>query len=37
MRRTNVCLDDDQLRAPKIVAAEERQSLATIVRPAVDA
>lgn len=37
MRRTNIYLDDDQLRALKHLAIEERQSLAVLVRRAVDA
>lgn len=36
MRRTNVYLDEDQLRALKRLAAEEDQSVAAIVRDAVD-
>ncbi|MBI4305369.1 MAG: ribbon-helix-helix protein, CopG family [Chloroflexi bacterium] len=37
MRRTNIYLDEDQLRALKHVAAEERESVAALVRRAVDA
>lgn len=36
MQRTNIYLDDDQLRALKHLAAEERQSVADLVRRAVD-
>ena len=36
MRRTNIYLDDDQLRALKHLAVEEGQSQATLVRRAVD-
>ena len=36
MRRTNIYLDDDQLRALKHLAIEEQQSLAVLVRRAVD-
>ena len=36
MQRTNVYLDDDQLRALKHLAAEEGLSLAELVRQAVD-
>lgn len=36
MRRTNIYLDDDQLRALKHLAVEEQQSLAVLVRRAVD-
>jgi len=36
MRRTNIYLDDDQLRALKHLAAEQQQSLAILVRRAVD-
>lgn len=36
MQRTNIYLNDDQLRALKHLAAEERQSVAEIVREAVD-
>lgn len=37
MQRTNIYLDDDQLRMLKHLAAEERQSVADLVRQAVDA
>ncbi len=37
MQRTNVYLEEDQLRALKHLAAEERQSVADLVRQAVDA
>ena len=37
MRRTNIYLDEDQLRALKHLAAEEQESLAVLVRRAVDA
>jgi hypothetical protein len=37
MQRTNIYLEDDQLRALKHLAAEERQSVADLVRRAVDA
>ena len=36
MRRTNIYLDDDQLSALKHLAVEEQQSLAVLVRRAVD-
>ena len=36
MQRTNVYLDDDQLRALRLLAAEEGQSVAKLVRVAVD-
>ena len=36
MQRTNIYLEDDQLRALKHLAAEERQSVADLVRRAVD-
>jgi hypothetical protein len=36
MRRTNIYLDDDQLRALKHLAVEEHQSQAVLVRRAVD-
>lgn len=36
MHRTNVYLDDDQLQALKHLAVEERQSVALLVRRAVD-
>ncbi|MCL4508319.1 MAG: ribbon-helix-helix protein, CopG family [Chloroflexi bacterium] len=36
MQRTNIYLDEDQLRALKYLAAEERQSLADLVRRAVN-
>jgi enoyl reductase-like protein len=36
MRRTNIYLDDDQLRALKHLAVEEGQSVADLVRRAVD-
>ncbi|MEA2639393.1 MAG: hypothetical protein QOF51_787 [Chloroflexota bacterium] len=36
MRRTNIYLDDDQLCALKHLAVEEQQSLAVLVRQAVD-
>jgi len=36
MRRTNIYLDDDQLRALKHLAAEEKQTVAVLVRRAVD-
>ncbi len=36
MRRTNIYLDDDQLRALKHLAVEQHQSLAILVRRAVD-
>jgi len=37
MRRTNIYLDDEQLRALKHLAAEEQASVADLVRKAVDA
>ena len=37
MQRTNIYLDEDQLRMLKHLAAEERQSVADLVRRAVDA
>ncbi len=37
VQRTNVYLEEDQLRALKHLAAEERQSVADLVRQAVDA
>jgi Arc/MetJ-type ribon-helix-helix transcriptional regulator len=37
MQRTNIYLSEDQLRALKHLAAEERQSVADLVRQAVDA
>jgi hypothetical protein len=37
MRRTNIYLDDEQLRALKHVAAEEQASVADLVRKAIDA
>jgi predicted transcriptional regulator len=36
MRRTNIYLDEDQLRALRHLAVEEQQSLAVLVRRAVD-
>jgi hypothetical protein len=36
MQRTNIYLEDDQLRVLKHLAAEERQSVADLVRRAVD-
>mgnify|MGYP005808435467 CR=1 FL=1 len=36
MQRTNIYLDEDQLRALKHLAAEEQQSVAVLVRHAVD-
>lgn len=36
MRRTNIYLDDHQLRALKHLAVEEQQSLAAVVRRALD-
>ena len=36
MQRTNIYLSDDQLRLLKHLAAEDRQSVATLVRQAVD-
>lgn len=36
MRRTNIYLEDDQLRALKHVAAEERRPVAELIRRAVD-
>ena len=36
MQRTNIYLDDDQIRALKHLAAEERQTVAVLVRRAVD-
>lgn len=36
MQRTNVYLDEEQLRLLKHLAAEERTSVATLVRQAVD-
>ena len=36
MQRTNIYLDDDQLRALKHLAAEEHKSVADLVRQAVD-
>ena len=37
MHRTNIYLDEDQLRALKHLAAEDRQSVSDLVREAVDA
>ena len=36
MQRTNVYLDEEQLRLLKHLAAEDRQSVATLVRQAID-
>ena len=36
MQRTNIYLDEDQLQVLKHLAAEERQSVADLVRRAVD-
>jgi hypothetical protein len=36
MHRTNIYLDDDQVRALKHLAAEEQESVAVLVRRAVD-
>jgi hypothetical protein len=36
MQRTNIYLEDEQLRALKHLAAEQRQSVADLVRAAVD-
>jgi hypothetical protein len=36
MQRTNIYLEEEQLRALKHLAAEERQSVADLVREAVD-
>jgi predicted DNA-binding protein len=36
MQRTNVYLSEEQLRLLKHLAAEERQSVATLVREAID-
>ena len=36
MQRTNIYLDDDRLQVLKHLAAEERQSVAVLVRRAVD-
>ena len=36
MQRTNIYLDEDQIRALKHLAAEEKQSVADLVRRAVD-
>jgi Arc/MetJ-type ribon-helix-helix transcriptional regulator len=36
MQRTNIYLEDDQLRLLKHLAAEQRQSVADLVRRAVD-
>lgn len=36
MRRTNIYLDDEQLRALKHLAAEEQASVADLVRKAID-
>ena len=36
MQRTNIYLDEDQLRALKHLAVEEQQSVALLVRHAVD-
>jgi predicted transcriptional regulator len=36
MHRTNIYLEEEQLRALKHLAAEERQSVANLVREAVD-
>jgi hypothetical protein len=36
MQRTNIYLDEDQLRTLKHLAAEERSNVATLVRRAVD-
>jgi len=37
VRRTNIYLDDEQLRALKHLAAEEQASVADLVRKAIDA
>lgn len=37
MHRTNIYLDDEQLRALKHLAAEEHASVADLVRKAIDA
>ena len=37
MQRTNIYLDERQLRTLKHIAAEKRSSVATLVREAVDA
>ena len=37
VQRTNIYLDEEQLRALKHLAAEERQSVANLVRRAIDA
>ncbi len=37
VQRTNIYLDEEQLRALKHLATEERQSVANLVRRAVDA
>lgn len=37
MQRTNIYLDDEQLRALKHLAAEEHASVADLVRKAIDA
>ncbi len=37
MRRTNIYLDDEQLKALKHLAAEQHASVADLVRKAVDA
>ncbi|MGH2559308.1 MAG: ribbon-helix-helix protein, CopG family [Thermomicrobiales bacterium] len=36
MRRTNIYLDDHQVDALRLLAAADRQSMATLVREAVD-
>ncbi|MHB8575050.1 MAG: ribbon-helix-helix domain-containing protein [Dehalococcoidia bacterium] len=36
MRRTNIYLSDDQVRALRYLAADEHQSVAALVRQAVD-
>jgi predicted transcriptional regulator len=36
VQRTNIYLDEEQVRALKHLAAEERQSMADLVREAVD-
>jgi Ribbon-helix-helix protein, copG family len=36
VQRTNIYLDDDQVRALKHLAAEERKTVASLVRQAVD-
>lgn len=36
MQRTNIYLDEDQLHALRLLAAEDRESVADLVRQAID-